>query len=51
MVRTERHYRPNRVLEAHYAGDYALYRDIADAMRRSGGRLSAMQAITAGVAA
>lgn len=51
MVRTERHYRPNRALEAHYARRYALYRDIADAMTPIWRRLSAMQAITAGVAA
>ncbi len=51
MVKTERHYLPNRALEAHYARRYALYRDIADVMTPLWRRLSAMQAITAGVAA
>ncbi|MQW55058.1 FGGY-family carbohydrate kinase [Sinorhizobium meliloti] len=51
MVKTERHYLPNRALEPHYARRYALYRDIADVMTPLWRRLSAMQAVTAGVAA
>lgn len=51
MVRTERHYRPNVSLEAHYARRYALYRDIAEAMAPLWRRLTAVQPVVAGVAA
>ncbi|MCV9961629.1 carbohydrate kinase [Pararhizobium sp. BT-229] len=51
MVRTERHYRPNVSLEAHYARRYALYRDVAEAMAPLWRRLAAVQPAAAGVAA
>ncbi|MCW0000954.1 carbohydrate kinase [Pararhizobium sp. YC-54] len=51
MVRTERHYRQNVLLEAHYARRYALYRDIAEAMAPLWRRLTAVQPVVAGVAA
>ncbi|MBP1861422.1 FGGY-family carbohydrate kinase [Rhizobium herbae] len=51
MVQTERHYRPNVSLEAHYARRYALYNDITDAMAPLWRRLTAVQPVVAGVAA
>ena len=51
MVRTDRHYRPNGALSAHYERRYALYRDIGEAMRPLWRRLSAAQDVAAGVAA
>ncbi|WP_026619832.1 L-xylulokinase (plasmid) [Ensifer sp. WSM1721] len=51
MVRTERHYRPDTALEAHYARRYALYREIADVMAPFWRRLSASQTLTTGAAA
>ncbi len=51
MVRTDRHYRPNGALSAHYERRYALYRDIGEAMRPLWRRLSAGQDMAAGVAA
>jgi L-xylulokinase len=51
MVQTERHYRPNVSLEAHYARRYALYRDIAEAMAPLWRRLTAVPPVVAGVAA
>ena len=51
MVQTERHYRPNVSLEAHYARRYALYKDIAETMAPLWRRLTAVQPIVAGVAA
>jgi L-xylulokinase len=51
MVQTERHYRPNVSLEAHYARRYALYNDIAEAMAPIWRRLTAVQPVVAGVAA
>ncbi|MBX4934610.1 FGGY-family carbohydrate kinase [Rhizobium bangladeshense] len=51
MVATERHYRPNVSLEAHYARRYELYRDIAEAMAPFWRRLTAAEPAVAGVAA
>lgn len=51
MVRTERFYRPNVALEAHYARRYGLYRDIADAMAPLWRRLTAVEAMAPGAAA
>ena len=44
MVQTERHYRPNVSLEAHYARRYALYKDIAETMAPLWRRLTAVAA-------
>lgn len=51
MVRTDRHYRPNGALSAHYDRRYALYRDIGEAMTPLWRRLSASRDMAAGVAA
>ncbi|MDU0306128.1 FGGY-family carbohydrate kinase [Rhizobium sp. 10PS4] len=51
MVRTERHYRPDVSLEAHYARRYALYQDIAEAMAPLWRRLTAVPPAAAGAAA
>ncbi|MGD9480935.1 FGGY-family carbohydrate kinase [Shinella sp. G-2] len=51
MVRTDRHYRPNGALAAHYTRRYALYMDIAEAMAPLWRRLSVPENRTAGVAA
>ena len=51
MVRTERHYRPNVGLAAHYSRRYALYRDLTEAMTPLWRRLSASQTTATGVAA
>lgn len=51
MVQTERNYRPNVSLEAHYARRYALYNDITEAMAPLWRRLTALQPVVAGVAA
>ncbi|MBY5609624.1 carbohydrate kinase [Rhizobium leguminosarum] len=51
MVRTERRYRPDVSLEAHYARRYALYRDIAEAMAPLWRRLTAVPPVAAGAAA
>ncbi|ANH07141.1 FGGY-family carbohydrate kinase [Shinella sp. HZN7] len=51
MVRTDRHYRPNGALSAHYDRRYALYRDIGEAMAPLWRRLSASRDMAAGVAA
>ncbi len=51
MVRTERNYRPNVALEAHYVRRYALYREIAEAMAPLWRRLTAVEPTVSGVAA
>ncbi|WP_432349302.1 FGGY-family carbohydrate kinase (plasmid) [Shinella yambaruensis] len=51
MVRTDRHYRPNGALSAHYDRRYALYRDIGEAMTPLWRRLSASRDMAPGVAA
>jgi L-xylulokinase len=50
-VWTDRHYRPNVALAAHYDRRYALYRDIGEAMTPLWRRLTASQEMAAGVAA
>lgn len=51
MVSTERFYRKNVSLEAHYARRYALYQDIVEAITPLWRRLTAVQPDAAGVAA
>lgn len=51
MVRTDRYYRPNVALAAHYDRRYALYRDIGEAMTPLWRRLTVSQEMAAGVAA
>lgn len=51
MVRTDRHYRPDGALAAHYDRRYALYMDIAAAMAPLWRRLSADEGTARGVAA
>ena len=51
MVRTDRHYRPNGGLAAHYARRYALYGDMTEAMTPLWRRLSASEKALTGVAA
>ncbi|AOF94128.1 FGGY-family carbohydrate kinase [Sinorhizobium sp. RAC02] len=51
MVRTDRHYRPNSALAAHYDRRYALYKDITEAMTPLWRRLSATEPRATGVAA
>lgn len=51
MVQTERHYRPNVALEAHYARRYTLYKDIAEALAPIWRRLASRELVAAGVAA
>lgn len=51
MVQTERHYRPDGSLAAHYARRYALYQDITEAMVPLWRRLTADQPVDAGVVA
>ncbi|KQV81417.1 FGGY-family carbohydrate kinase [Rhizobium sp. Root1220] len=51
MVRMERNYVPNSVLEDHYARRYGLYRDIAEAMAPIWRRLASVRTMAAGVAA
>ena len=43
MVRTDRHYRPNGALAAHYDRRYGLYQEIAEAMAPLWRRLSAAE--------
>lgn len=51
MVRMERHYAPNAIMEGHYVRRYALYRDIAEAMAPIWRRLASARTQAAGVAA
>ncbi|MGV1794855.1 FGGY-family carbohydrate kinase [Rhizobium sp. A37_96] len=51
MVRMERNYAPNRLLESHYERRYSLYRDIAEALAPIWRRLSSTVERTAGAAA
>jgi L-xylulokinase len=51
MVRTDRHYKPNAQLSAHYTRRYGLYKDIAEAMAPLWRRLSQPQSLATGVAA
>lgn len=51
MVRTDRHYKPNSALAAHYGRRYALYKDMTEAMTPLWRRLSASEPMATGVAA
>lgn len=51
MVRTDRHYKPNSALAAHYSRRYALYKDLMEAMTPLWRRLSATEPMATGVAA
>ncbi|MXN51678.1 carbohydrate kinase [Shinella sp. AETb1-6] len=51
MVRSDRHYRPNAAMAAHYSRRYALYADIAAAMTPLWRRLSMTDNTATGVAA